>query len=62
MNLLSKPTKFITDVNHEMSKVSWPSYDELKESTVVVIILSLIFVVFIFLADRLLTELLKLIF
>jgi len=44
MSLINNPAKFINDVNHEMSKVSWPSYEDLKESTVVVIVLSLLFV------------------
>jgi len=62
MNLLEKPAKFFSDVNHEMSKVSWPSYEDLKESTMIVIVLSLLFVVFVFAADWILTQILKLIF
>ncbi|MFQ5823458.1 MAG: preprotein translocase subunit SecE [bacterium] len=62
MKLIEKPVKFITDVNQEMSKVSWPSYEELKGSTVIVIILSLILAVFIFFSDTILANLLKLIF
>ncbi len=62
MSLINKPAKFITDVNHEMSKVSWPSYEDLKESTVVVIVLSLLFVAFVFSVDGLLTSILKLLF
>jgi len=62
MNLLSKPVKFFEDVTQEMSKVSWPTYNDLKSSTIIVIVLSLFFVVFIFSADWLLTNTLKLIF
>ncbi len=62
MSLINKPVKFINDVNREMSKVSWPSYEDLKESTMVVIVLSLLFVVFVFSADWLLTNILKLLF
>ena len=62
MSLINKPAKFINDVNHEMSKVSWPSYEDLKESTVVVIVLSLLFVAFVFSVDGLLTSILKLLF
>ncbi len=62
MKLVDKPAKFITDVNHEMSKVSWPTYEELKSSTIVVVVLSLLFVVFIFSTDWVLQKLLRLIF
>lgn len=59
---MEKPAKFVSDVSQEMSKVSWPTYEQLKESTIVVIVLSLLLAVFIFLSDTLLTNLLKLIF
>jgi len=62
MNLIKKSSKFYNDVNHEMSKVSWPTYNELRGSTIIVIILSLLFAVFVFTSDRILTEILKLIF
>ncbi len=62
MSLINKPAKFINDVSHEMSKVSWPSYEDLKESTIVVIVLSLLFVVFVSVADQLLTFILRLLF
>lgn len=62
MKLIEKPMKFFSDVNQEMSKVSWPTYEELKESTIIVIILSLLLVVFIFAADWMLTEIIKFIF
>jgi len=62
MSFINKPAKFVNDVNHEMSKVSWPSYEDLKESTIVVIKLSLLFVVFVFSADWVLSSLLKLLF
>ncbi len=62
MSLLSKPTKFFSDVSVEMAKVSWPTYDDLKSSTIIVIVLSLFFVVFIFSTDWVLTRILKLIF
>jgi len=62
MNLIEKPAKFFTDVNQEMSKVSWPTYDDLRESTIIVIILSLLLVVFIFGTDWILTQLIKSIF
>lgn len=62
MKLIQKPVKFVNEVSQEMSKVSWPTYEELKESTIIVIILSLIFVVYIFAADWVLSKIMRLIF
>ncbi len=62
MKLVEIASNFISDVGREMSKVSWPTYDDLKNSTIVVVVLSFIFVVFVFSTDWILTEILKLIF
>jgi len=62
MRLLEKPANFISEVSQEMAKVSWPSYEELKSSTLVVIVLSLVLALFIFFSDTLLSKLLKFIF
>ena len=61
MGLIDKPVKFFSEVNQEMSKVSWPTYEELKSSTVIVIVLSLLCVAFVFASDWILTRLLTLI-
>ena len=47
--------EFFKDVRAESLKVSWPSRQELRDSTVVVIVTVLIVAVFIGLIDRLLT-------
>lgn len=60
--MIEKASQFFSDVSKEMSKVSWPSYENLKGSTIIVIVLSLLFVVFVFSADWLLTQILKIIF
>ncbi len=60
MALVEKIKKFVLDVRQEMSKVSWPTRDELKGSTGVVIMFSLIFAVYTFGADRILQVLVKL--
>jgi preprotein translocase subunit SecE len=60
--LIEKPAKFLTEVNQEMSKVSWPTYEELKGSTIIVIIISLLLAAFIFVSDQILTMILKLIY
>ncbi len=59
---MSKIMKFLTDVKTEMAKVQWPSKDELISSTYVVIIVSMIFAVFIFAVDRLLSQILQVVF
>jgi preprotein translocase subunit SecE len=41
--MINKIKAFFNDVVKEMKKVTWPSKDELKESTTIVIIVCLIF-------------------
>jgi preprotein translocase subunit SecE len=60
MALVQKIKQFVQDVYQEMSKVSWPTREELKGSTGVVIIFSLIFAVYTFVADQILQTLAKL--
>ncbi|NIR51069.1 preprotein translocase subunit SecE [candidate division KSB1 bacterium] len=62
MKLLEKPVKFISDVNQEMSKVNWPTYDDLKSSTVIVIVISIFFALYVFVSDRILQNIIQLIF
>jgi len=52
--------KFLSDVKQEMSKVSWPSREELIGSTYVVVVLSGIIAVYIFALDTILSRILKL--
>ena len=47
--------EFIKDVRVEVTKVSWPSRIELRDSTVVVIATVLIVAVFVFFVDRVLS-------
>jgi preprotein translocase subunit SecE len=60
--LKDKIINFFTDIIKEMKKVTWPKREELKESTMVVIVTSLIFAVFVYIVDKLLNEGLKIIF
>jgi preprotein translocase subunit SecE len=46
-----KIINFFTDVKKEMEKVTWPTRDELIESTQIVIIVSLIISVFTYIVD-----------
>jgi preprotein translocase subunit SecE len=50
---------FINDVIKEMKKVTWPSQDELKESTIVVLATTVMFAAFVFLVDTGLTWILS---
>jgi preprotein translocase subunit SecE len=48
-------TEYVKDVRVEMSKVSWPTREELRESTLVVIIMVFLMMVFIGIIDRVLS-------
>ncbi len=60
--MFQKISKFLKDVNSEMSKVSWPSRQELKGSTIVVIVVTFFFAAFIFLIDHVLSRLINIIY
>jgi preprotein translocase subunit SecE len=49
----NKAKTFLSEVRSEMRKVSFPSRDEVVGTTIVVIVTSFIFAVFLFLADQL---------
>jgi preprotein translocase subunit SecE len=46
--MFKKIATFFTDVRAEMQKVSWPSRDELLNSTLIVAVVSLMFTIYIF--------------
>ncbi len=48
---MNKIKKFFKDVLREMKYVSWPSKDDLKEGTIVVIVMSAIVSSFLFIVD-----------
>jgi preprotein translocase subunit SecE len=54
--------KFIREVRNELKRVSWPSREEIRGSTTVVIVIVLVLAVFIGLVDRALTYLVSFIF
>ena len=53
---------FFDDVVKEMKKVTWPTKDELKESTQIVIVSCLILAAFTYVIDLLITQIFKGIF
>ncbi len=60
--MIGKIKNFANDVMKEMKKVSWPTKEQLKESTTVVIVSTLIFTVFVYLVDWIFGEIMKFIF
>jgi preprotein translocase subunit SecE len=53
--MIEKFKRFIREVKAEMQKVTWPTWPELKGSTMLVIVLSVFFAVYIGLVDMLLS-------
>lgn len=50
-------SKFLRDVRGEMGRVSWPSFDEVKKTTVITLIAVVFFAVYLFAADQLIVQL-----
>ena len=59
--MFGKIAKFFKEVRQEMKYVSWPSKDDLKEGTWVVIVMSSLTAIFLSLVDMLFAFLMKLI-
>lgn len=49
--MIAKIKEFVGEVSKEMKKVSWPTRAQLKESTTIVVVTTLIFTAFIYLID-----------
>ena len=60
--MFKKISKFLQEVKQEMSKVSWPTREELKGTTIVVIVITSILSIFIFGIDKLLQAILAVIY
>ncbi len=59
--MIKRIKEFFDGVVFEMKKVSWPSWQELKGSTIVVLVLSLVLAIFLFVVDLILSKLVHLI-
>ncbi|HPI38434.1 MAG TPA: preprotein translocase subunit SecE [Ignavibacteriaceae bacterium] len=57
-----KIINFFNDVVKEMKKVTWPSKDELKESTMIVVVVCLIMAAVTYVIDMAITQVFKGIF
>lgn len=60
--MFQKISKLIVEVKQEMAKVSWPTREELRSSTFIVLMVSSIFAIFIYLVDRILSSVLSVIY
>jgi len=54
--MIKKFQQFGSDVKYEMSKVSWPDWNDLRGSTYVVLIFSLILTIYLFVVDIFLSK------
>jgi preprotein translocase subunit SecE len=54
MSLVARTAEFLKEVRVEATKVSWPSRKELRDSTIVVIVMTLIMAFIIFILDQIL--------
>ena len=60
--MANKATDYLNEVNKEMRKVSWPSRQELISNTTITLVASLVFALLVFGADRIISEVLKLVY
>jgi len=60
--MLERIKTYLLETRTELKKVSWPTKDELKESTRVVIVASIVLTIFIGVVDQVLSRIIKLIF
>jgi preprotein translocase subunit SecE len=60
--MFKKISNFFQEVKQEMSKVSWPTREELKGTTIVVIVMTIILSLFIFGVDKILQAVLDVIY
>ena len=60
--MFQRLVKFLKEVRNELKRVAWPSKDEIRGSTTVVIVIVLVLAVFIGLVDRALSFLVSIVF
>jgi preprotein translocase subunit SecE len=58
--MFQKIARFFNDVQTELSKVSWPTREELINSTMIVAVVSVLFTLYIFAADYILAWIMRL--
>lgn len=60
--MIGKIKSFTNEVVSEMKKVSWPTKEQLRESTIVVLVMTAIITAYTFVIDQAMTGLMGLIF
>ena len=50
--MVARFTQYLRETGQEMKRVSWPNRNELKESTIVVLVTVFIITVFLFIVDK----------
>lgn len=53
---------FFTDVVKEMKKVTWPTMEELRDSTLIVLVVCAVFTIFVYLLDTAVSKIMQEIF
>jgi preprotein translocase subunit SecE len=49
---VGRMTQFLRDVRAEMKRVSWPTFNEVKNTTIITLVAVIFFSVYLFLVDR----------
>jgi preprotein translocase subunit SecE len=60
--MIEKLKNYLIETRTEIKKVTWPTREELKESTRVVVVATLVLTMFIGVVDQILSRIVKLIF
>jgi preprotein translocase subunit SecE len=60
--MVNKIKTFVNEVVREMKKVSWPSKDQLRESTIVVVVTTIIITTIVWIIDMGMDSVIKAIF
>ena len=60
--MFEKFKNYLTETRIELKKVTWPTKEELKEATRVVVVASILLTIFIGIIDQILSNIIKLVF
>jgi preprotein translocase subunit SecE len=60
--MFEKLKNYLAETRVELKKVTWPTKDELKEATRVVVVASILLTIFIGVIDQILSSIIKLVF
>ncbi|MFZ0391675.1 MAG: preprotein translocase subunit SecE [Calditrichia bacterium] len=60
--MFKKAKQFLDDVQVEMKKVVWPEREQLINSTVVVVVISALFTLFIFFTDTIVSKVVNILY